>query len=154
MVHFWSQGTLLYLEYTWIAGNCKFLLVIHMCIMWLTPNMWKVVDFIKWQSAVKKTSRIWGREWCAVLCLSCSWVSEQSKSLRCWHASCLQLSLLSCCLLFLCWGVNCLPYLWTRSLACRRLLSSHHERYVPERYINSVYFNRKTYKHNLRLRSP
>ena len=57
--------------------------------------------------------KVLSRQHHAFLCLSRSWVSEWSKSLRCRPASHF-LSLLSCCLSSFCWAVNCLPYLWTR----------------------------------------
>ena len=87
-----------------------FLLGICMCIMCLTPSMWKVVDLTKCQSIVETMP----------ILLRVNW---QSESLRCWSVNCL-LSLLSCHLSSLCWAINCLLYLWTRSLACRHLLSS------------------------------
>ena len=53
--------------------------------------------------------------WChAVLRLSCSRVSEWSKSPRCWRASHFLLPL-SCHLSSFCWAVNHLPYIWNHS---------------------------------------
>ena len=99
--------------------------------------------------------------WRAVLCLSRSWaVRERSDSLCCWRAG-LLLSLSYCRLSSL--KRFLLQYLWTRSPAWRRCLSSkssivlwalaHQEGHVPE----GTYTIRKlvylhTYKHNLRLR--
>jgi len=75
-------------------------------------------------------------------------VSEQSKSLGCWHTSRL-LSRLSCLSSF-CWAVNCLLCLWTCSGIIfyppspqpRRNLDAtsapsqwHHEHHVPNRYV-------------------
>ena len=49
-----------------------------------------------------------------VLHQSRSRISERGKSLRCWRAS-RHLSSLSCRLPYICWAVNRLLYLWTRS---------------------------------------
>ena len=77
-----------------------------------------------------------------VLRLSCPRVSEKSKSLVYWCASCL-LSRLSCLSSF-CWAVNCLLYLWTCSGVIFYPPSPqppsqwHHERHVPKKYVNYV----------------
>ena len=98
------------------------------------------------QSSKMAKHKVWLR-WCCAVRLSCSQVSERSKSLGCWLVGHL-LSPLSCRLSSFCWVVNCLSYLWTSvfrllrvpELHCVRL---HHERHVPKRYVNYIYFNRK-----------
>ena len=84
------------------------LLGIHTYIMCLTRSTWKV------RSNKMAKLKALSRRHCAVLHLSRAQVSDQSKSLRCWHASRF-LSPLSCCLSSFCWAVNRLPYIWTHS---------------------------------------
>ena len=113
-------------------NSFSYLLGIHMRIGCLTRSTWKDRN---------GEARSAGE---TMLCCPppiCSRVSEQSKSLECWHASRF-LSSLSCRLSSFCWAVNRLPYIWTCSVVIFYLPSPwprslrYRERHVPKVCIN------------------
>ena len=67
-----------------------------------------------WKARSDEMRKARSRKCRVVLHQSRSRISERGKSLRCWRASRL-LSPLSCRLPYVCWAVNRLLYLWTRS---------------------------------------
>ena len=104
-----------------MAGCCTLVLYFHLPVACenTVAHLCNIQPYCLLRLDIEEISKHSRDDTVTLLCLFCSWVSEQSESLRCWPES----QSLICCLSSLCWAVTCLLYLWIHSPACRHLSS-------------------------------